>query len=151
MAFGGTRLGELCFMSDEKLVTRKYVLARLGYHEHAPRQAWSHDLGESIACDAWEDVWESRNGEVLGKYPLRTDGQHYNLARSLAEARFGHNRWQEHVDLVIAGKRRAHALVPVRDTSKNGRARWRAKVVEGRVEIDASGQVWLIANRTISV
>jgi len=143
---------ERFFMTDgDRLVTRKYVLATLGHHKHAPRQAWSHDLGGSVAFDAWEDTWRPRNGVALGEYPLRTNGQHYNRARSIAEPRFGHTQWHEHVDLVLAGKRKVQALVPVRDTSKNGRARWRAKVVKGRVTTDANGEVWLVAEETISV
>jgi hypothetical protein len=136
-----------------KLVTRKRLLAQLGMKMPAPRWSWSHDLGESIAFDAWEDHWVPVAGKTLGRYPLRTNGQHYNKAKSLEVPRLGHTRWQSHVDLVAAGKRGVRALVPVRsEAGANARTKgWHPKVVEGTARTDSQGEVWFYADRVVEI
>src|SRR5262245_30980378 len=94
------------------LVRRKRVLSELGLNAPVSRSSWSHDLGHTIAFDAWEHRWEKNTHGELSRYPLRTKA-HYNLAQSKQAPRRGHTRWQNHVDLVVAGKRKACALMPV--------------------------------------
>ena len=140
-------------MTATKLERRKSVLAKLGVTEHAWRGSWSHDLGDSIVFDAWEHHWQRDSRENFVRYPLRTDGAHYSLAELQQNPRAGHRKWQEHVDLVLAGKRKPRAIVPVaNDTSaiKNKGAKgWLPLLVDGHVEHGDQGQVWLCADKVI--
>ena len=132
------------------LVSRKDVLARLGVQKIPARWAWSHDLGDAIAFDAWEHGWERDRGGHLIRYPLRTNGPHYNLDESRANPRNGHTRWQNHVDSVMAGKRRPRAFVPVSNDPSakpnKGAKGWLPLVVDGHAEVDEQGQIWLYAD-----
>jgi len=135
------------------LVRRKQLLSDLGLVALASRSSWSHDFGDSIAFDAWEHHWERDARGQLARYPLRTNGPHYNLADSRRNPRRGHTRWQDHVDLVVAGKRNARALVPVaNDPTANpnrGAKGWLPQIVEGHIEVDGEGQVWFVAQRIL--
>lgn len=130
---------------------RKDVLKSLGFEAHASRSSWSHELGESIIFDAWEHQWERDTAGTPTRYPLRTNGAHYSLAVLKQNPRRGHTRWQAHVDLVLAGKRSARAIMPVAiDPSakpNKGAKGWRPLVIEGHVEKDAQEQVWLCADK----
>lgn len=134
-------------MASRKLERRKNILARLGVTENAWRGSWSHDLGDSIVFDAWEHQWERHSDDSFWRYPLRTKDGHYNLADLQQNPRHGHRKWQEHVDLVLAGKRKPRAIIPVaNDTSaiKNKGAKgWLPVAVDGHVEHGTQGQVWL--------
>ena len=136
--------------SSLPLMRRKDVLARLGVQKIPARWAWSHDLGDAIAFDAWEDGWERGRGGHLIRYPLRTNGPHYNLDESRTNPRKGHTRWQSHVDSVIAGERRPRAFIPVSNDPSakpnKGAKGWLPLVVDGHVEVDEQGQAWLYAD-----
>lgn len=138
-------------MSSEPLERRKYILEQLGHEAHASRSSWSHDLGDAIVFDAWEDQWEKDNRGELLRYPLRTISSGYSLKEAQENPRRGHTRWQSHVDLVLAGKRRPRAILPVAispdDHGKKGAKGWRAVVVDGEVNIDEQGQAWLVAKQ----
>jgi hypothetical protein len=129
------------------LKRRKNILERLGFTAHASRSSWSHDLEESIVFDAWEHQWQRDNKGAPTRYPLRTNGAHYNLAESRRNPRPGHTRWQKHVDLVVAGQRKPRAIVPVAvdpNASPNkGSKGWRPLVIEGHFELEDDGEVWL--------
>ena len=136
--------------SSLPLMSRTNVLASLGVQKKSPRWAWSHDLGDVIAFDAWEHGWErDRKGRLI-RYPLRTNGPHYNLNESRANPRNGHTRWQSHVDSVMAGERRPRAFVPVpkdpHATPNKGAKGWLPLVVDGHAEVDEQGQIWLYAD-----
>ena len=55
------------------------------------------------------------------------------------------------MDLVLAGKRRPRAILPVAvspgNHGKKGAKGWRAIVVDGEIETDQQGQTWLIAKQ----
>lgn len=85
----------------------------LGFCAHAPRSAWSPDLGHAIAFDAWDHQWQRDANDAHARYPLRTYGEHYNLTEAMRKPRPGHTRWQRHVDMLLAGERTPHAIVPV--------------------------------------
>ena len=142
-------------MTRSNLETRKKLLERLGFDTLASRASWSHDLGESIVFDAWEHQWERDSEQRLVRYPLRTNGPHYNLANSRQNPRHGHTRWQKHVDLVISGERQARAILPraidPSAKSNKGAKGWLPLVVEGHPEIDDSGQVWLRVDQVVSL
>lgn len=137
------------------LLRRKEVLAQLGFSEHASRASWSHDLGASLVFDAWEHQWERSADGSLVRYPLRTKGEHYNLQESRVNPRRGHTRWQSHVDLVLAGKREAKAIVPVatdpNEKPNKGARGWWPAVVEGHIEQASDGQVWFCADRVVTL
>jgi hypothetical protein len=138
-------------MPSEPLQRRKFILEQLGYETHASRSSWSHDLGDAIVFDAWEDQWEKDDRGQLLRYPLRTHTSGYSLKDSLENPRRGHTRWQSHVDLVLAAKRQPRAILPVAvspdNHGKKGARGWRPVVVEGEVETDEDGQIWLVATR----
>jgi hypothetical protein len=140
-------------MSGLTLVRRKHLLNKLGLEALAARTSWSHDLGSSIAFDAWEHHWERDAQGKFVRYPLRTNGRHYNLAESRRTPRRGHTRWQNHVDMVLAGRRDPRAIVPVandpRAKPNRGAKGWLPFFVEGRVESDGEGQVWLYADQIV--
>lgn len=140
-------------MKNIPLVRRKDLLRELGMEALASRSSWSHDLGNSIVFDAWEHHWERDAEGTPIRYPLRTNGQHYNLTRSTQNPRRGHTRWQNHVDLVVAGKRTPRAIVPVANdpkaTPNRGAKGWHSYHIEGHVEVDGQGQVWLHADRIV--
>lgn len=138
-------------MPGDSIQRRKYILEQLCHPGHASRSSWSHDLGDAIVFDAWEDQWEkSDRGELL-RYPLRTIGSGYSLKDSRENPRRGHTRWQTHVDLVLAGKRQPRAILPVPvspgNHGKKGAKGWLPLVVDGRVETDDGGDVWLVAKQ----
>ena len=137
------------------LVRRKQLLTDLGLNGLAARNSWSHDLGDSIVFDAWEHRWDRNAKGQIEKYPLRTNGEHYNLARSKRNPRPGHTRWQKHVDLVVAGKRSARALMPVPNDSKanpnKGAKGWLPQVVEGHINVERNGDVWFVADRIVKL
>jgi len=141
-------------MSGPALVRRKHLLSQLGYESLPARSSWSHDLGESIVFDAWEHRWDRNTHGDITRYPLRTNGQHYNLAESQRNPSPGHTRWQKHVDLVLSGKRKARAFLPVPQdptATYRGAKGWLPLVVEGRVETDDGEQVWFYAVRLVSI
>jgi len=142
-------------MASPKLVRRKNILAKLGVTEHAWRGSWSHDLGDSIVFDAWDHKWERDTHGHRTRYPLRTQHGHYNLIDLQQNPRAGHRRWQEHVELVLAGSRKPRAIVPVgNDTSstKNKGAKgWLPVAVEGHVEHGNQGEVWLCVDKEVSL
>lgn len=144
-------LGET--VKDIPLVRRKELLRELGLATLASRSSWSHDLGHSIVFDAWEHHWERDADGVPVRYPLRTNGPHYNLVLSRQSPRSGHTRWQHHVDLVVAGEKTPWAIVPVAHDPKADRNRGakggHSYCVEGHVDVDGQGQVWLRADRII--
>jgi len=130
------------------LVPRKDLLEKLGHTAKASRASWSHDLGDVIVFDAWENGWTRNAQSNLVKYPLRTNGPHYNPANPAQS--HSHKRWQKHVDLVLAGKRSSRAILPVaKDPSaeSGGAKGWLPLVVDGHVETDEKGQVWLHADQ----
>lgn len=135
------------------LVRRKALLRQLGLESLASRSSWSHDLGNSVVFDAWDHQWERDADGAPVRYPLRTNGPHYNLTMSRQNPRRGHTRWQQHVDLVVAGKRTPRAIVPVANDPEATRSRgakgWHSYCVEGHAETDEQGQVWLHADRII--
>ena len=139
-------------MSDDSLQRRKHILAELGHTSNASRSSWSHDLGDSIVFDAWEDQWERDENARFMRYALRTDGHLYNPANLLNNPRRGHIRWQQHVDLVLAGKRNARAIVPravsPTEHGKKGAKGWLPIVIDGTVETDDNGHVWLVQRNT---
>jgi len=141
-------------MVGTTLIRRKQLLSQLGYETLASRSSWSHDLRDSIVFDAWEDHWERDAQGNMVRYPLRTNGQHYNLAESRRKPTRGHTRWQKHVDLVLEGKRGVRAIVPVPSDpnawSSRGAKGWCPYVIEGRTETDVKGQVWLYVVRLVS-
>lgn len=120
-----------------------------GFRRHASRASWSHDLGDAIVFDAWDERWERDDAGGLVRYPLRTLDAGYSLEDAQENPRPGHTRWQRHVDLVLAGLRRPRAILPVAGArSKQGKANargWRPIVVEGEVQVDRRGQAWLVA------
>lgn len=136
---------------ENALWRRKHVLGRLGLHTHALRSAWSHDLGHAIAFDAWDHQWQRDAGGAYARYPLRTNGEHYNLGEALRNPRVGHTRWQRHVDMVLAGERTPHAIIPVAvdpDAKPNRGAKgWLPLVLDGHVECGDDGEVWFCADR----
>lgn len=138
-------------MPREALQRRKHILEQLGHEAHASRSSWSHDLGDAIVFDAWEDQWERDDRGELRRYPLRTINSGYSLKESQENPRPGHTRWQSHVDLVLAGKRRPRAILPVAvspdNHGKKGAKGWRAMVVDGEVQTDQQGQTWLVAKQ----
>lgn len=142
-------------MNDFRLVRRKQLLRELGLDTLASRSSWSHDLGSSIAFDAWEHQWERDAQGTLTRYPLRTKGQHYNLTQSRQNPRRGHTRWQHHVDLVVAGLRAPRAIVPVAKDSNaspnRGATGWHPYFVEGHIEVDEQEQVWLHTDNIVSL
>lgn len=137
------------------LVRRKQLLADLGLNGLAARTSWSHDLGDTIVFDAWEHRWDRNAKGQIEKYPLRTNGEHYNLSRSKRNPRSGHTRWQKHVELVVAGKRSAKALVPVPNDPKanpnKGAKGWLPQVVDGHINVDRNGDVWFVADRIVKL
>lgn len=137
--------------NEAALWRRKGVLSSLGFEAHASRSSWSHELGESIIFDAWEHQWERDNAGNPTRYPLRTNGAHYSLADLKQNPRRGHTRWQAHVDLVLAGKRSARAIMPVAiDPSakpNKGTKGWRPLVIDGHIKSDVQGQVWFWADQ----
>jgi hypothetical protein len=105
-------------------------------------------LGDAIVFDAWENGWTRDAQGSLVQYPLRTNGAHYNPAN--AHQSHSHKRWQKHVDLVLGRKRNSRAILPVAKDprSKGGGAKgWLPLVVDGHVETDGEGQVWLHADQ----
>jgi hypothetical protein len=140
-------------MKDHPLVRRKELLLELGLETLASRSSWSHDLGSSIVFDAWEHRWERDAQGTPLRYPLRTNGPHYNLRLSQQQPRRGHTRWQRHVDLVVAGTRTPQAIVPVANDPKaspnRGAKGWHSYFVEGHVQADGQGQIWLHADHII--
>jgi hypothetical protein len=148
MALGDT-------MAALKLMRRKDLLDELGFDALASRSSWSHDVNGTIVFDAWEHHWTRDAQRVLKTYPLRTNGKHYNLAQSRQNRRRGHTRWQNHVDLVVSGKRTPRAIVPVaNDPNANpnrGAKGWLPIVVEGHIEVDGSGQVQFLADNIVSL
>ena len=142
-------------MGGLPLVRRKQLLSDLGLTTLASRAFWSHDLGDSIVFDAWEHRWERNAKGQIEKYPLRSNGKHYNLARSKRNPRPGRTRWQKHVDLIVAGKRSARALMPVPNDSKanpnKGAKGWLPQVVEGHVKVDSKGDVRFLVHRIVKL
>ncbi len=136
-------------MPSPDLHPRKYVLEQLGHEAHASRSSWSHDLGDAIVFDAWDDQWERNDRGELVRYPLRTTSSGYSLRDSHEHPRRGHTRWQNHVELVLAGKRHARAILPVAVSpgahGKKGAKGWRTIVVDGEARADESGEIWLVA------
>ena len=139
-------------MSNSVLQRRKHILAELGSSVQASRSSWSHDLSDSIVFDTWEDQWERDEAGGYKRYALRTSGAHYNPRNLLANPRRGHVRWQNHVDLVLSGKRQARAIVPVAvspdEHGKKGAKGWLPLVIHGSVETDSHGDVWLVWSGT---
>ncbi len=142
-------------MLGYKLKTRKYVLKQIGFEAIAARNAWSHDLGQSIAFDAWEHLWKQDDRGRFASYPLRTNGSHYDLAEARTNPKPGHTKWQKHVDLILAGQRRPRAIVPVprylSGNARNGAKGMLPLVVEGHAERDGEGQVRLYADKIVQL
>lgn len=138
-------------MTGHPLQSRKNILRQLGFAYLASRSSWSHDRGDAIIFDAWEHGWERDEDGNLVRYPLRTNGQHYNLSESRINRRPGHTRWQNHVDMVISGERTALGIVPVAKDplfrTNTGAKGWLPLFVQGQIETDVENQVWLrVAN-----
>ena len=157
-SLAGRRLTEITFllqmgeiMTNTVLVRRKCLLQELGLTTLPARTSWSHDVVNFIVFDAWEHIWERDADGDLVRYPLRTNGQHYNLEQSRKIQRPGHTRWQNHVDLVVVGAKNPRAIVPVaKDPAASqikGAKGWHPYFVEGRVQVDGHGQVWLHAEK----
>ena len=142
-------------MTSLALQRRKSILSQLGLDALVSRSSWSHDLGDAIVFDAWEHHWERDDRDKPLRYPLRTSGPYYNLAESRRNLQRGHTRWQKHVDLVLAGKRKARAIMPVAidptAKSNKGAKGWLPLVVECHVEIDEGGDVWLRADQVVQL
>lgn len=126
------------------LMRRHQVLSALGVHHKVSRAAWSHDRGDAVVFDAWEDGWRRDDAGNFERYPMRTNDD-YNLERSRTDPERGHTRWQHHVDMVLAGQRAALAIVPVRSkaASTNQRTRgWLPQYVTGKIVRERDGQCW---------
>ena len=136
---------------DSILRRRKDILQMLGFNGFAPRFHWSHEVERTIVFDAWDHQWERDDKGARIRYPLRTNGAHYNLAESKQNQRAGHSRWQGHVDLVINGQRTPRAIVPVAvDPSakpNRGAKGWLSLVIDGHVEAEDDGQAWFRVDR----
>lgn len=121
------------------LMRRQQVLAKLGIGRKVGRASWSHDNGDSIVFDAWDDIWETdHDGNPYYRYPVRTK-THYVLTQSKSHPSRGHTRWQHHVDMVIAGKRSAIAIMPVRTNSDRPNSRtkgWLPQYAKGEIRRD---------------
>ena len=131
------------------LMRRQDVLARLGIDRPVSRASWSHDNGTWIIFDAWEHQWE-RNPETKGieRYPIRTE-KHYSLQDSIENPERGHTRWQNHVDMVWKGERKALAIMPVRSKpgDENSRTKgWLPQYVSGEIRTDGNGELWFYAS-----
>lgn len=104
---------------------------------------WAHDLGHAIAFDAWDHQWQQDAGGAHARYPLRTNGEQYNLAEAVQNPRAGHTRWQRHVDMVLVGERTPHAIVPVAvdpdEKPNRGAKGWLPLVLDGHVEFGDDG------------
>ena len=136
-------------MANDLLQPRKRILAMLGFESHAARSSWSHDLGEAVVFDSWDDQWERGSNGELVRYPLRTCNDGYNLEESRVNPRSGHTRWQRHVDLVLAGKREPRAIIPVAKDPKDhakGTKGWRAVVVDGSAVTEENGDTWFVSS-----
>lgn len=137
-------------MTSEKLHRRKHILEQLGFQARASRASWSHDFGDAVVFDAWDHHWERGSDGELLRYPLRT-GSHYNLQDSIKHPRPGHTRWQKHVDLALAGKRKIRAIIPIAvepQAQPNKRAKgWRPLVLDGTIIKDDREQVWFMADQ----
>lgn len=138
-------------MADEPLQSRKHILRQLGFHSNASRASWSHDSGDSIVFDAWDHQWERDAAGAPLRYPLRTASSGYSYQDSIENPRQGHTRWQKHVDLVLSGKRRPRAILPVANDPSSrpnkGAQGWRPVVIDGRIARDEHGDIWLVASR----
>ena len=135
------------------LMRRHQVLAALGMHKKVSRAAWSHDRGDAIIFDAWDDHWERDESGNLFRYPMRTN-QHYILAQSLTGRSRGHTRWQHHVDMVLSGQRSAIAIMPIRSGSKNPNRRtrgWLPQYVTGEIHDEGDGEFWFHADEVIPI
>ncbi|MCO7543254.1 hypothetical protein [Stutzerimonas nitrititolerans] len=130
---------------NSALRRRKDILQMLGFHGLAPRFHWSHEVDQTIVFDAWDHQWQRDDKGARIRYPLRTNGAHYNLAESKQNPRAGHSRWQCHVDMVIGGQRTPRAIVPVANDPNakpnRGAKGWRPLVIDGHIEVE-DGQIW---------
>jgi hypothetical protein len=142
-------------MLHHKLLRRKQLLTLLGHTKMVSRASWSHDLGDSLVFDAWEHQWERDPKGDPARYSLRTLGPHYNLKRSQEQPRAGHTRWQRHVDLALAGKRKVRAIVPVArkpgSDPNHGTMGWLPQYIEGHIDSDGKGTVWFVADRIVPI
>jgi hypothetical protein len=141
-------------MKNHDLMRRRNVLGALGSEANASRSSWSHDFGDTITFDAWEHRWLPSNVGQFGRYPLRTNGEHYNLSQSRKRKRQGHTRWQRHVDLILEGRRQARAIVPVaRDLNAANKSAqgWLPLAVEGSIKRYPDDEVWFHSSRIVRI
>jgi hypothetical protein len=142
-------------MADVSLQSRKDILAQLGFNRLASRSSWSHDRGDVVVFDAWEHGWERDDDGNLVRYPLRTNGDAYNLEDSRTNPRRGHTRWQNHVNIVLNGERQPLAILPVArnpgSTPNKGARGWLPLVVQGHVEANEEGEIWLHADHVFDL
>lgn len=135
------------------LKRRKNVLAKLGMDRKVGRASWSHDRGDAIIFDAWDDMWEDDGDQnPYYRYPMRGN-KHYVLAESKANPNRGHTRWQYHVDLVLSGQRSALTIMPVRSStdSPNRRTRgWLPQYATGEIKLD-DDEYWFYADQVFPV
>ena len=135
--------------SNSFLLPRKDVLSAIGIRQNVSRASWSHDRGDAIIFDAWDHQWERNQSGHLSRYPMRTN-KHYNLMDAQREKNRGHTRWQHHVDMVLAGKRSAIAIMPVSsgvDDSNRRTKGWLPQYVTGEVKSDGEGQYWFYVDK----
>jgi predicted GIY-YIG superfamily endonuclease len=129
------------------LMRRQDVLARLGIHRRVSRASRSHDNGTWVIFDAWQDQWEKNpETERIERYPMRTEKR---LQDSIENQERGYTRWQNHVDMVRKGERKALAIMPVRSNpgDENSRTKgWLPQYVSGEIRTDDNGELWFYAS-----
>ena len=126
---------------------RQDVLARLGIHRRVSRASRSHDNGTWVIFDAWQDQWEKNpETERIEHYPMRTEKR---LQDSIENQERGYTRWQNHVDMVRKGERKALAIMPVRSNpgDENSRTKgWLPQYVSGEIRTEDNGELWFYAS-----
>lgn len=143
------------YISSTFLVRRKQVLAALGIERPVSRKSWSHEqFDEAIVFDAWQHAWTTDSNGKLDRYPMRTTQYDlYSLQHLKDDPRPGHVRWQHHVDMVLAGKRKAIAIVPVAKAPgskpNKGTKGWLPQYVMGKIHEDSPGNYYFHAEKIV--
>jgi hypothetical protein len=118
------------------LVTRRAVLAELGFQKTVSRASWSHDDGARIIFDAWEHRF------VGSRYPMQTR-EHYRVDEY--GTRRGLTRWIDHLNLVRRGQRVPILINPVPNDPtaqpNKGARGWLPQYCEGNL-VDEDGETW---------
>lgn len=150
------RVAKKAVLKKSFLIRRKQALAALGITDAVSRSSWSHERGDAIIFDAWQHKWvRDYNGGII-RYPVRTtQAGLYSLQDMTDNPRPGHTRWQHHVDLVLAGKRDAIAIVPVAKNPKaepnEGTRGWLPQYVTGEIREDTPGNYYFHATDVVPI